>query len=78
MRASSFDRDFGRMRRIFWVIFGTACVFIVTIFVFNIFIAVKLFIAAEDIAEVGARGVIERIWCGKSADCSLSLPKDTR
>ena len=71
MRASSFDRDFGRLRRIFWVIFGTACVFIAAVFAFNIFIAFKLFIAAEDIAEVGARGVIERIWCGRDENCRL-------
>ena len=71
MRASSFDRDFGRLRRIFWVIFGTVCVFITAVFALNIFIAFKLFTVAEDISEVGARSVIERIWCGRDENCRL-------
>lgn len=71
MRVSEFDRDFDRMNRIFWVIFGTACVFIVAVFAFNIFIALKLFTVAEDIGEVGARGVIERVWCGRDENCRL-------
>lgn len=71
MRVNKFDQDFGRMRRIFWVIFGTVCVFIATVFAFNIFIAFKLFTMTENIAEVGARGVIERIWCGRDENCRL-------
>lgn len=66
------------LEKIFWWFFGGVCVVIVATFAFFIFIAVTLFTAVEDIGEQGARGVIERVWCGKSADCSLSVPKDSR
>lgn len=74
-RISDFDRHHRTVGRVIWGIFGAALVLVVSIWVFTIFMGIKMFMVADDVVkevgETGARGVIERLWCGKNTDCGL-------
>lgn len=58
-------------QRVFFVFFGLVSIWVIICFVAIAFMLSRAFIVMEDISDVGARSVLERIWCGKDTNCRL-------
>jgi hypothetical protein len=72
-----FDRRFKQSQRrhdiMFRVISTIVALTFVGIVCFWIFAGVLAVNAVDQVGEQGVRGVVEQLWCGKTADCKLPL-----
>lgn len=75
--SQDFDRRFKRSQRRFDIMFNIVATFIglgfVATVIFWIFAGVLAVNTVDQVGDQGIRGVIEKLWCGKTEDCKLPL-----
>lgn len=73
MRQSEFNREFGKSRKRFDIIFrsvaGVIVLGFIGIIVGWIFVGTAIYQAAAVVEEDGLKNVVENIWCGKDQKC---------